>query len=586
MDILLATASASLAYALPVRGTAELRLPALKSVLFLSFLLFSLSILDASPPHWLWILTRETFQDRLGSSRNFDSYRSVAFAYYAVLWSMAFIILIVQPAVAGTKLWERVFDTSPSMLDNPADDQESEKKRIRSFAVRKDYPLVVRMLLLLVRIVVQSLRFALWFLSGWLWALLMRLWPLNQPNGPGLTLHASIKPRHQTWMSSKTVKSTLLGCLMGPSCIFLILRAVAFPILVPSLHDQTLLAKAISLMVALGIVLSSILNGFGSVSLPYSCLAGEFLEPIRPEAVSYAEHELDKAAKSLEERKFALDGIKIEVSRMVDSPVRRKGFSELGDEVSQRRKQLKEEVAFMESLVHEMEEDLNEMRQAQYLAAMSRTPLGRVRSSLGIAFSLILIVRLISATLQILPGVKSESSSDQPRVDVITRFIIWSKLSSNDAELLSQVVSLILTALLSASQIRYFLRTALSINSWFNRLIGRVCCNPCTEHQTIGHVSDFFSPVLAGCMGCYCLAAIVLTKIMLPKGYQAGFSAALGESNDSLFRIRLDSLNTIYVASALASMLILGVRLGIQRQNTYRHIEWMDHQSKQHTLDP
>jgi hypothetical protein len=84
-------------------------------------------------------------------------------------------------------------------------------------------------------------------------------------------------------------------------------------------------------------------------------------------------------------------------------------------------------------------------------------------------------------------------------------------------------------------------------------------------------------------MGCYFIAAVVLTKLMLPLKYRAGYSAALGEAHSAV-HIRLESLNAIFVASALVSGLILGMRVGIQRQNTQRYLSWIAKDIRE--LDP
>ncbi|GKY95391.1 hypothetical protein MPSEU_000500700 [Mayamaea pseudoterrestris] len=598
MDGLLISASVALSYYIPVRGAFALQLLPVKSVLFLSFLLFSLSIIDATPSTWLLFLTHSSSADGDGyiKDESFNNYRSVAYAYYVVLWSIVFIILVVQPSIIGVKLCSQI---SPPAISNSLahgnflPDHEDKKKRL--FSARTDYPFAIRVVVLAFRLLFRCIASLSWCLLGWLWTIIKKVLP-RQRDVSILMMHhkyggvLSLRAARLAWVRAKCVRLQviIIGTLVGTGSTILVLHSMASPILSSnSSPDHTILAKAVSLVVALGIIISSILNGFGSVSMPYSCLAGLFLEPIRPEAITYAEKELDKAMVCLMNQRDRTDGVKLDVNSIADSPTRRQGFGDLGDEINERRKILADEAAFLESLVEEMKVDLAEMRNSQYMAAMSRTPLGALRSWLGLVFSLILALRLLSALMQILPQFGSEVNSQHSQIDIITKLLLWSQVSSQDAELLSQSISLILTLFLSFSQVRYFLRTAATVASWLKSIYQKLCCH-CSDERLIANqqFQGFLSPVIGGCMGCYFLAANVLTKRMLPAQYSAGFSAALGDSHNAI-RIRMDALNSIFVASAVVSGLILGMRLGIQRQNTRRHQGWINNvAAKELPLDP
>jgi hypothetical protein len=582
MDAVLASASFTFAYFLPEKGAFDLQRLPVKSILFLSCLLFSLSIIDATPSTWLLVLTHSSAGDELShGQKDRNSYRSIEYAYYVNLWSIALIILVVQPSTIGTRLCGQLLSfISHSRISDT--DQEGEKKITKTFYVKKDYSIAVRALLLALRLLLWCIFQTLWFVFGWIWMLLMKVLPKRQ-NGPILALHQG-RDGLPAWtvQAGGRLKAMILGSILGTGCTFFLLRWVASPVLAHDSPNQTLLAKTVSLMVASGIVISSVLNGFGSVSMPYTCLSGLFLTPIGTEAVAYAEKECENATICLNDLRVRIDSVRLEVHKMGDSPMRRKGFADIGDEVNNRRKMLANEAAFMEQLVEEMKEDLKELRHSQYIAVTSRSPIGVLRSWLGVVFSLILVMRLISATMQILPQF-GRDVNDRPRVDIITKMLLLTQLSSHDADLVSQFVSLLLTAFLSVSQVRYFLRTASTVNSWLRGLFQRLCCHNDEKHIISYHFHDVVSPVFAGCMGCYFLAAIVLTKLMLPVQYRAGFSAALGESQDAI-RIRMDTLNTIFVLSAMVSVIILGMRLGIQKRNNERHQVWMTHVTAD--LDP
>ena len=570
----------------------------MKSVLLFSFLLFSLSIIDATPSRWLLFLDSTQTDDNIRQEYRVVRYRDVQYAYYAILWLLALVVLVVNPTILGIQLCSQL-STSSRLSLSSADVDDKDKKRSRqftSFTSNKPHPLAFRFFILIGRLLIKTVRTFLSFLCGSIWKVVLKIVPQKKKRHILVMTHQDgTKGRTNAakvffLLVSGRLKAVILGCIVGPTCTVVLLRFIAGTVVGPSLNDQTVLAQAVSLMTALGIIISSVLNGFGSVSMPYSCLAGLFLEPIHPEAVAYSEKELERTKGSLEERKTSLEAVKLDV-KSGDLYARRKSqgnFGDIGDEVNQRRKMLSEDISFLETLVIEMEQDLVEMRHSQYTAAMSRTLQGRLLSWLGLLFSLILIIRLISALIQTFPraGYDSLSMDDSSRVDIITRLVLFSRASSHDAELLSQCISLVLTAFLSFSQVRYFLRTAVSVRASLSGLYKKVCCVRDDERQPIVRQDVFdlvFGPVVSGLMGCYFLAANVLTKLMIPKEYRIGFSAALGGTHDAI-HIRMSTLNTIFVASALISSAILGMRLGIQRQNTHRHQAWSSEKGQE--LDP
>jgi hypothetical protein len=90
--------------------------------------------------------------------------------------------------------------------------------------------------------------------------------------------------------------------------------------------------------------------------------------------------------------------------------------------------------------------------------------------------------------------------------------------------------------------------------------------------------------VLASLMGCYFLACLVLTKMMLPEAFRAEFSAALG--GKGMFQIRTCNVNAAFAVSAIVSTITLGTLLGIQRQNTHRYTTKTDEDTFLNLLDP
>ena len=147
--------------------------------------------------------------------------------------------------------------------------------------------------------------------------------------------------------------------------------------------------------------------------------------------------------------------------------------------------------------------------------------------------------------------------------------------------MMSQVISLGVTALLTFSQVRFFFRTVAAVHRRLSRIYQSCNCGTMTttvlsvsslsdERQGLGTLtSGLFSQVLAGATGCYFLSCIVLIKMMLPEDFCHDFSSAMGGID--VFSIQNTVVDTVFACSAGVSVAILGMLFGIQRQNTLRH---------------
>eukprot|EP00532_Pseudo-nitzschia_australis_P005926 CAMPEP_0168164016 /NCGR_PEP_ID=MMETSP0139_2-20121125/698_1 /TAXON_ID=44445 /ORGANISM="Pseudo-nitzschia australis, Strain 10249 10 AB" /LENGTH=552 /DNA_ID=CAMNT_0008080977 /DNA_START=266 /DNA_END=1921 /DNA_ORIENTATION=+ len=269
----------------------------------------------------------------------------------------------------------------------------------------------------------------------------------------------------------------------------------------PSEYETTLLSLVVSWICALGFLISSVLNGFGSVSLPYANLSGFFLQ-VRPDYIAKLEAELNSLEETLTKKRTMLKERKVEIetlsplrgntsrsplagssgtsnsfsmSSMLTTQNNNNGLSELGDELRIRRQILQTEIGFMEDLVRETTLDLEELKDSQVTATAARSSIGKTKSYVGILFSVILLARLLIAGFSIFRShshgtlLSTDFASDhrhhkKSHSDVVTSTLLWltghKYFSHNQYNTLSQMVSLVLSVGLSFSQMRLFLRTA------------------------------------------------------------------------------------------------------------------------------
>jgi len=352
----------------------------------------------------------------------------------------------------------------------------------------------------------------------------------------------------------------------------------------------------VSILCAFGMIVASLLNGFGCASMPHANLVGVFLKPTPPSVISKVEDDFHYAMKTLDEKRWMLaDGIHSPSSSSSFTPSKNKASSE-----KQTMKQLQEEIIFLQSLVGDMNDDIEEMKQSQRLAAAARTAMGRIRGILGAVFSIVLIVRVVLAANSFLSvpegddnGVDALDDSNS-RKDPLTSVSLW-LLGRNivktreQYDLFRQGTSLVLAGVLSASQVRSFFRVVGALG----RRLSRTCGIGGGGDASFGRMASSRtlpsnSSALAGqcgtgrrrttgndaalllssfVMGCYFLACVTVVKMTLPIEYRSSFTTAVGLN----FNFNTRSLNMVFFGSACASAAMLASLFGIQRNNSERY---------------
>lgn len=581
--------------------------------LWLSLALFSLSLLELVPGSWmLWIKVQPDDETSSADATLGDHHRTIAGLYRWILWSTAVLCTTLIPCATGTQL---ILARNTREMD-PLDEDDHKK---RSFTSNIELHWSVRFLCKLVSLAFILLWKALCCVMAPIGRALrscsigrkykMQL-PVVNVRGERLLIgcYSRMNPIVRFLRDPAFRRSIVVGSIGGTALTWGLLFFVGPFVIEPSNNHSTLpLLRAVSWLCAVGIFLSALLNGFGSISLPYSCLAGLFLAPVPPEAIANAEIQLEKTKATLKVRiKEMESGVATLPSGGPQShrTIWRKvqlNFSDIGDEVSRRRMKLITDIEFMETLIDEMSEDVEEMRYSQALSAQSRTAAGRVRSWVGVFFSVVLLNRLLSAISSVCNQYTSGIALYRNvGVDPVTQILLLLSghhvVDKVDLHTLSQFISLLITAFLSFSQVRTFLRTAATVQRRVTNFYRRCYCKPrcsraatcqrpltstyaesgkqsLTSENSEGDYDWFFAQLVSALMCCYCLACIVLTKMMLPFEFRSSFSRALcvGAEDNSLFTIRTYAVDVAFSAAAVVSGAILAMLFGIMRSNARRY---------------
>ena len=579
MDLILLAASIGTTICVPPR---ILSMPSSSSssmttAFGLSMGIFSLSILEVVPSTWLAVLDHDT------DGEFHSGYMTITGSYRILLWTMCLWTILILPTIIGGQAYAR-----PDKAHHGI--HVDETKKIGTWPTQPN-PWWFRCIL-------KSLRFAWGFLSQ---ALLLPLYHLIQKqiqyltdknrSEPILALSHNGAAGSQERSSSRTSKipsytlsstSYNIGASAGVMSTFIILRTFGSLVISHQGHSYNILSTLVSWLCAVGLMLSSILNGFGSVSLPHSCLAGFYLQPIHPAVMAQAETELQSTIKALEFTMTELDEGSPTAATVLTNNRRkqasRKSFANCAHNEGGRKHGLQQDCNFLDMLVEELREDVAEMKHAHFLASQARTLLGQIKAYIGMFFSVILLLRLYSSILSVIQ--MDETTSTSSTRDPITAVLVWLTghhyVNQHDFTNLSQGISLLLTVILSFSQFQTFLRTTESVHRRLLLIYRKCQCaqkrGTATLHtikrNTTQEESQISMHILAALTGCYCISCVVLIKMNVPLEYRAGFTAAIGGSD---FTIHSSALNLLFSVSAVVSSMVLGLLFGIQRQNTKRH---------------
>ncbi|KAL7515842.1 hypothetical protein ACHAWX_000915 [Stephanocyclus meneghinianus] len=164
---------------------------------------------------------------------------------------------------------------------------------------------------------------------------------------------------------------------------------------------------------ALGMIIASALNGFGCASMPHANLVGIYLKPTSSAVLAKVEEDYFYAVKVLEEKTFILSSL---------------SWLSLNETAENNKvRQLRDEINFMENLVGDMSDDIEEMKHSQELALKARTPVGRISWILGMVFSVILVIRvaLAASTVWGAKQISNTPSMHRQRGDPITIILLW-----------------------------------------------------------------------------------------------------------------------------------------------------------------
>lgn len=307
MDVALFAASASLSIYLPrcvFSSQTTTEQSSMAVAIGLSMGLFSLSLLEAAPSSWLFFLSPDPKVEGGWTT----GLLTISRAYWILLWTLSLVILVVLPCLAGVAVAETFEHFFPATTTVDRDDRK--------------YPLFVQPW----RLCPRWLRFFAGLLKIFIknffhflqkCCLPRHVWPaepvlvmtvndeeIRQSASNDIEMRGLVSSPKHTY-SSKSRFLTSFGSICGVSSVIVIVCSLG-PVVVKTPSDKSALSVIVSWLCAVGLMISSLMNGFGSVSMPYSCLAGLCLKPVRPEVIAKLEGELKSVLEALGNKRATL----------------------------------------------------------------------------------------------------------------------------------------------------------------------------------------------------------------------------------------------------------------------------------------
>lgn len=325
-------------------------------------------------------------------------------------------------------------------------------------------------------------------------------------------------------------------------CIYLLMfwrLGIIFPVTTHS--NATLTSQCVGRIGILGVFFVAVLAGFGSIATPYNYLS-IFAKPISASHLAQNENYMQQTVDILFVKKRKLKEFEAKARRQgIDRSKRRNsGFfsffrmkSMWTSESDVSSAVLRQEIAAMEGLVHELYLEIHEMRSAQRRAEKAVTIKGRFFNLLGHVLSVYGVYKFLMAIVNVL--LRRDKKRD-PVTVALERFCYWTGYHF-DVEFLSRYVSFVFVGVLVFSNTRGFLLRLMHIFS---------------ATAAVGY--DQIGVLISWLMGLYLLSTVLLMRMNMPEPYRQVVTEAMGD--DVKFSVFYRWSDEIFALSAIGSLVL------------------------------
>ena len=294
---------------------------------------------------------------------------------------------------------------------------------------------------------------------------------------------------------------------------------------------------------ALGLILVSILSGYGTVSVPFSYVT-LFVRPVEHGEIAAMESQMQQASVSKKQKAAKIERLRSDLKAKKESSEYASGFfskfvSAIGSATSRRIVQdiagLEVEISALSSLESALAADIDDLKKQRRKALLSRTLRGHTENVLGYLLSIYCVFRIGTSSWILLFG---EDMSSDPVSKTIAVGLGFTGVDV-DVRLVSMYLTLAFVGFISITSLRGFMMHMQRFFSFF-------------RGSGLGFSPASFVMMLTELLGAYAISTLLLLRRSLPAQFRSGVTDAIG--GDLEFETYNRGFHAFFLCTSIVSL--------------------------------
>ena len=306
----------------------------------------------------------------------------------------------------------------------------------------------------------------------------------------------------------------LTGCIFATLSYFFWRSAL----LTPAVPAGTELSRyglldAVGRIGALGLIVVSVLSGYGTVSVPFTYLL-LFYRPVEQGEIAAMESQMQQAGVSKKQKADKVGQLRVDLRTKKESNEYASGFfskfvSAIGSagtrKIMQDIASLEVEISALSSLESALMADVEDLKNQRRKALLSRTMRGHAENALGYVLSMYCVFRIGTSSMALLFG---EDTSSDPVSKTVALALGFFTSVDVDVRLVSMYMTLAFVGFISVTSLRGFM---MHMGRFFSFFRG----------AGLGISPVGFVLVLTELLGMYAISTLLLLRRSLPVEHRA-----------------------------------------------------------------
>ena len=301
---------------------------------------------------------------------------------------------------------------------------------------------------------------------------------------------------------------------------------------------------AVGRLGSLGLILVSVLSGYGTVSVPFSYVS-LFVRPVEQGEITAMESQLQQAVVSRKQKAARVEQLRSDLRAKRESNEYASGFfskfvSAIGSAGTRRIVQeiagLEVEISSLSSLESALAADVEDLKLQRRKALLSRTVRGHAENVLGYLLSIYCVFRIGTSSWVLLFGEDMNSDPVSKTVAVLLGFFTSIDV---DVRLVSMYLTLAFIGFISITSLRGFMMHMQRVFSFF-------------RGSGLGFAPTSFVMMLTELLGLYAISTLLLLRRSLPEQFRSSVTDAIG--GDLEFETYHRGFHAIFLCTSVVSL--------------------------------